>query len=155
MDGLTYLWEVKPVHYGLNPKLEQEALEEQLAGYVNSNETYYRYGPDSGVVFEKDSFPSKEGLFTITYEDAGNGLVLYRFDLNRRNRDDDDDNKASVADKKDDDDDEDHGSGKEPIELPTKKPEEEEGEENRPAASVPGHLANAFGSNAYNKASSN
>ncbi len=84
---LTYLWEVKPVHYGLNPKLEQEALEVQLRGYVESNDDY-RFGHESGVVFEKDTFPSQEGLFTITYEDAGNGLILYRYDPIEKRTDD-------------------------------------------------------------------
>lgn len=75
----AYLWEIKPVHYGLNPVLEQEALEVQLGGYVNSNSTY-RYGHESGLTIQKVTFTSMEGKYTITYEDALNGLILYRYD---------------------------------------------------------------------------
>lgn len=77
VNDMAYLWEIKPVHYGLNPVLEQEALYEQLGGYVNSNDKY-RYGNESNLVFNKETFVSIDGMYTITYEDARNGLRQYR-----------------------------------------------------------------------------
>ena len=76
----TYIWEVKPVVYGLNATLENRAINTQLKGYVDSDESYEK-GNNSGIDLGKVSFPSKEGKYEIEYEDAGNGLILYRFSL--------------------------------------------------------------------------
>ena len=76
----TYIWEVKPVVYGLNQVLRKNTFEKQLDRYINSD-PLYRNGCKSGHLFSKEEFNSKEMLFKITYEDAGNGLIVYRFDF--------------------------------------------------------------------------
>lgn len=75
----TYIWEVKPVLYGLNRKFRQETFEKQLDRYISSNPSY-KNGSLSNVTINKCTFTSKEMCFKITYEHAGNGLVLYSID---------------------------------------------------------------------------
>ena len=80
IGGYRYIWEVKPVVYCLNTTLRENTFENQLDRYIDSNPTY-RNGCKSGISFGKDTFTSKEKLFSITYEDAGNGLIVYTFDF--------------------------------------------------------------------------
>lgn len=84
-DGITYIWEVKPVHYGLNPVLEKKTFDDQLNRYIASDPNYKngstRIVNNSKYLIPSRTFISKEGRYTVTYEDAGNGLILYRYDL--------------------------------------------------------------------------
>lgn len=95
--------------------------------------------------------------YDVEYKNQGNGMIVYSFtrtvECKKRKNNDDDDSKDNADEKDDsgdssdpsipiippiDDDDDDHGSGKEPMEFPVKNPEEE-GDESRPAAIVPGY----------------
>ncbi|MDR0918433.1 MAG: hypothetical protein LBM93_04195, partial [Oscillospiraceae bacterium] len=77
--GLTYLWEVKPYSYSVDPKKTKG--ENQLKGYVGTKD-YYRIGNTDGVNIEADSFTvviSEKISYNITYEPAKSGLILYKF----------------------------------------------------------------------------
>lgn len=76
----TFIWEVKPVVYVLNNTLRKNTFETQLDRYIDSDE-WYRNGYKSKIHFDKNTLDSKEGMFKITYEDAGNGMIVYRFDF--------------------------------------------------------------------------
>lgn len=78
--GYTYIWEVKPVVYFINPTLRRNSFENQLDRYIDSDPTY-RNGCKSGLNFGKETFTSKDTLFSITYEDLGNGMIVYAFDF--------------------------------------------------------------------------
>ena len=80
IDGYTYIWEVKPSVYCLNWTLRKNTFENQLDRYIDSDPSY-RNGCKSGLDFGKETFFSIDHLFTITYEDTGNGLIGYEFDF--------------------------------------------------------------------------
>ncbi|WP_295094730.1 calcium-binding protein [Ruminococcus sp.] len=80
IGSYTYIWEVKPVVYCLNATLRKNTFENQLDRYIDSDSTY-RNGCKSNLSFGKETFNSIDQLFSITYEDAGNGLIVYTFDF--------------------------------------------------------------------------
>ncbi|MCL2718168.1 MAG: hypothetical protein FWE14_05250 [Lachnospiraceae bacterium] len=98
--GFTYLWEVKPASYSVEPKRTQGLL--QLQGYVG-DETKYKIGNTDGTDIQGGTFVASietgypqvpPGVrYTITYYNPGNGLILYSF---TREKDEDDEKDTDV-----------------------------------------------------------
>lgn len=81
----TYLWEVKPYSYSVNPK--KEAGKIQLDNYVKTNPNLYDIGGSqiSGGTIIVPLVITHPGVtesveYEITYTVESNGLVLYQFD---------------------------------------------------------------------------
>lgn len=81
----TYLWEIKPYSYSVNPK--KEAGELQLANYVKTDPNFYDIGGSqiSGGTIIIPLVITHPGVtenveYEITYTVENNGLVLYQFD---------------------------------------------------------------------------
>lgn len=77
-ESTTYLWEVKPASYSIEPKLTKGLI--QLQGYINSKTNYTVGGIDIM------SGSCTLGNYTITYENAGNGLIFYWFERNEEEK---------------------------------------------------------------------
>lgn len=156
----TYIWDIKPSSTWYKSYERNQAIK-QLNNYVTQYQTNTNKQCDTGNNYSNDisdgfcyTYTSLGVLYIITYQNAHNGLIFYRFD--RVDDDDDEDDSKDKTDAKDDsgdssdssipifppvvdddDDDDDHGSGKEPMEFPVKNPEEIG--ESRLAAIVPGY----------------
>lgn len=83
-DEKTYLWEVKPYSYSVDPK--KSLGEEQLRQYVLSKKDLYRLGGkqiESGETglfrFLHDGVRWNKVTYIIPYEVGSNSLILYKF----------------------------------------------------------------------------
>ncbi len=83
-EGYTYIWEVKPYSYSEEPK--RSLAKTQLSNYVLSNKKVYRTGGmqiSSGeTTLSKAVIHAKYieyVTYTITYTNAGDGLIFYQF----------------------------------------------------------------------------
>lgn len=86
ITGICYLWEVKPASYGLNSTKERKAFE-QLDKYIAVDRNRFQPGGlqilngkiSFSIVVQQIGY--KEYVtYTINYQNAQNGLILYRFD---------------------------------------------------------------------------
>jgi hypothetical protein len=77
MPSTEEIWEVKPASYQAGSKL-QKGLD-QLQRYVSADEKYKIGGATS---ITGNTFSTLNGKFTVTYENMGNGLVVYNFEKN-------------------------------------------------------------------------
>lgn len=76
-EYLTYIWEIKPASYSYEPN-KTKGLN-QLNRYCIS-QPFYRKGNTDGTNIEGDAFISDDNQYIITYQNLGNGLIIYRFD---------------------------------------------------------------------------
>lgn len=94
-DGSTYLWEVKPYSYSVNPKklLGEEQLSKYIfsgnctneMGYVKDgsidlSKTTYFIGDASTISSSSCTFSISDTVsYVVTYTVQNNGLILYKF----------------------------------------------------------------------------
>ncbi len=84
-DTFTYLWEVKPYSYSTEPK--RSIARAQLANYVLSDQTTFKTGgmqiEGGEVILSKPVVHvgyTEYVTYTITYTNAGDGLIFYSFE---------------------------------------------------------------------------
>ena len=82
--------EVKPASHSQGTNEETIAINKLKNVYVASNPDYYRIGDDyiqDGVFDVYDEIlPHLDGKYRVTYRNALNGLILYRFDINEEEK---------------------------------------------------------------------
>ena len=102
--SFTYLWDVKTALHGHDTYKQKQDLD-QLERYVNGDENYR-----SASEFVNDPIPTtpttftvidekKPGInrkYTVTYQNAGNGLIFYRFDRIKKDDDDEEEDKNRI-----------------------------------------------------------
>ena len=89
VDDTTYLWDVKTALHGYDTDKQKEDLD-QLQRYVDANINHKSAGelavndpipttPTTFTVIDEKNV-AISGKYTATYQNAGNGLIFYRFD---------------------------------------------------------------------------
>lgn len=100
-DNTIFMWEVKPISYKTDPNKSKglEQLQKYIKGISKdeveldkSERSVHKNGSKSGITIPKTTFV--KGKYEITYEDAGNGLILYEF---KRKLDEDDSKHDTIA----------------------------------------------------------